>query len=188
VYPLRLDGSRLSLRELACEDLDATMAVVGDPDVMALVGFDPVSRDRQAQLLAAEVERALRQPRTDYFLAALGRDTGAVVGLVSLELDPHGHGELGIMLRRDCWGRRFATEVCTLMLDFAFQSLALHRVQATCCVDHPASPAVLDRLGFHREGRLREFLRINGRWRDSYRYSILDREWRATPHGWTNFG
>jgi [ribosomal protein S5]-alanine N-acetyltransferase len=181
MYPLRLDGSRLSLREVTCEDLDATMAIVGDSDVMAHVGFDPIDRDTQAQLLAAEVERARRRPRSDYYLVVLDPDADTVVGLMTLELDPHRHGELGIMLRRDCWGRGFATEVCVLILDFAFRSLRLHRVQATCSVDHPASPAVLSNLGFHREGRLREYLHIDGRWRDSYRYSLLDHEWQATP-------
>lgn len=63
------------------------------------------------------------------------------------------------------------------MLEFAFTNLELHRVTAAIGPDNHASLRVVDRLGFKREGVLRDHVFTNGSWRDSVLYSILSGEW-----------
>jgi len=53
----------------------------------------------------------------------------------------------------------------------------LHRLWATCLPENPASARVLEKVGFRREGLMREALRIHGQWRDAFLYAMLSTEW-----------
>ncbi|GAA1197158.1 hypothetical protein GCM10009675_10450 [Prauserella alba] len=63
------------------------------------------------------------------------------------------------------------------MLELAFGALRRHRVSAAVGPDNEASHAVVRRVGFTREGLLRDHVFTNGAWRDSVLYSILAGEW-----------
>ncbi|MDX2236077.1 MAG: GNAT family protein [Hyphomonadaceae bacterium] len=62
--------------------------------------------------------------------------------------------------------RGYATEAARALVRFAFEDLDLHRVEAACQPDNIASQRVLAKAGFEPEGRARDYLRINGAWRD----------------------
>jgi ribosomal-protein-alanine N-acetyltransferase len=66
------------------------------------------------------------------------------------------------------------------MLRFAFETLGLHRVSAAIGPENLASIAVVKRLGFSYEGRIRHHVFTNGAWRDSQLYSLLADEWTRT--------
>lgn len=70
-------------------------------------------------------------------------------------------------------GRGLMSTAIPVVLDFAFAVLGLHRVEASCIPGNQASLAVLQKSGFREEGTAREYLRINGAWRDHIRYAIL---------------
>ena len=65
------------------------------------------------------------------------------------------------------------TEAIQLALEFAFQKLNLHRVEAACLANNEASRNLLVKSGFCEEGLAREYLNINGRWQDHITYAIL---------------
>lgn len=176
-YPVSLDSPRLRLRDFRDSDLDGCMAVVGDPDVTWHLSFDTRTRAQQQVSLVADVARAKLDPRPDYYLAVVARDTQTLVGFVRLGLASPGTAELGYAIRHDAWGRGYATEAAAMMLDYGYQTLGLHRIQAACGPDNLASQRVLDKLGFQQEGRLRHHVFTNGAWRDSLLYSLLDDEW-----------
>ena len=58
-------------------------------------------------------------------------------------------------------------------LRFAFQELALHRVEAACLPNNEPSRRLLERVGFRHEGLARSYLRINGAWADHLLYAVL---------------
>ncbi|WP_409298499.1 GNAT family N-acetyltransferase [Peribacillus sp. SCS-26] len=70
-------------------------------------------------------------------------------------------------------GRGAATEALSLLLHFAFETLKLRRVEAGVSPENAASIRVLEKAGFIREGLMREYLLINGRWKDHYLYAAL---------------
>lgn len=173
MYPVRIDGPRVGLREFTTSDLDDCMAIGGDPDVTAFLSFDTRTREQQQQLLAKDVERAQAEPRPDYYLAIADRNTDQLIGFVRIGLDAHHRGELGYALRKDRWRQGFTAEACRLMLEFGFGELGLHRIQAACGPDNLASQLLLEKLGFSYEGRMRDHVFTNGAWRDSLLYSRL---------------
>jgi [ribosomal protein S5]-alanine N-acetyltransferase len=177
MYPVKIEGPRVILRDFEPADLDPSMAVVGDPEVTVFLSFDVRAKDEQARLLAKDIERARAAPRPDYYLAIAARHTDTLIGFIRVSLDQHHRGEIGYALRKDRWRQGYTTEAASLMLDFAFTTLDLHRVQAACGPENAASQVVLDRLGFSYEGRMRDHVFTNGDWRDSLLYSILESEW-----------
>jgi ribosomal-protein-alanine N-acetyltransferase len=76
--------------------------------------------------------------------------------------------------------RGYMSESLTAMLDFAFKTLGLHRVEAACLAANEASRRLLEKHGFQEEGVARGYLRINGRWQDHVIYSLLQGD-RAAP-------
>ena len=66
-----------------------------------------------------------------------------------------------------------------LVLDFAFDRLRLHRVEAACLPSNEPSRAVLLRTGFGQEGYARRYLQIDGKWQDHLLFAILREDWRS---------
>lgn len=71
------------------------------------------------------------------------------------------------------------TEGLSLVLDRAFHNLGFHRLEANIQPANDTSAALVQRLGFRKEGFSPEYLLINGDWRDHDRWAILSREWAA---------
>src|SRR5690606_38652938 len=68
----------------------------------------------------------------------------------------HRRAEVGFMLAPAHWGKGYAAEAVRAVLRFAFEAMDLHRVEADVDPDNGASLRLLERLGFRREGYLRE--------------------------------
>ena len=75
-------------------------------------------------------------------------------------------------------GRGYMTEALALALDFAFRDAGLHRVEANVQPGNARSLALVERVGFAREGYSRRYVKIGGRWRDHVRLAILAEDWR----------
>ena len=155
MYPVTLQGTHVRLRDFVPDDLDATMAIVGDPAVTRWLSFDTRTRADQARRLADDVARAQADPRPDYYLAVEVAETAELVGFARLG-PGNGHrcGEVGYAIRHDHQRRGYAGEATGLLLGLAFSDLGLHRVTAATGPDNTASRAVLERLGFTFEGRI----------------------------------
>ena len=65
-----------------------------------------------------------------------------------------------------------------LVLDFSFDRLRLHRVEAACLPTNVPSRALLMRTGFHQEGYARQYLCIDGKWQDHLLFAMLSADWR----------
>ncbi len=106
------------------------------------------------------------------------RDGGALVG--SMELDGidlrRSQAELGYWVRTDRARRGYATEAARAILLYAFQTLGLHKIRADVAVGNHASARVLEKLGFTREGTLREDRPIGVEFHDHWRFGLLGRE------------
>jgi ribosomal-protein-alanine N-acetyltransferase len=87
---------------------------------------------------------------------------------------------LGYCLDNAAWGHGYATEAAGALLRWAFDVLDLNRVQAETDTRNAASARVLGKLGFVREGMLREDRVVNGEVSDSWLYGLIRREWQPS--------
>ena len=129
--------------------------------------------------LAAREAEAHARPRVQYHLGIVWQPTGDLVGTARLGISAPSHrgGDIGYGVRRDLWGRGIATEAATLLVDFGFRTLGLHRISAVHHPDNVASGRVLQKIGMRFEGRHRDHMYARGTWRDSMAYAILEDEW-----------
>jgi RimJ/RimL family protein N-acetyltransferase len=90
---------------------------------------------------------------------------------------------LGYCFAEAAWGQGYATEAAGAVLHWAFATLDLNRVQAETDTRNVASARVLEKLGFVREGTLREDCVVNGDVSDSWVYGLLRRDWQGRMAG-----
>ncbi|MDQ2917789.1 MAG: GNAT family N-acetyltransferase [Pseudomonadota bacterium] len=75
-------------------------------------------------------------------------------------------------------GDGYMTEGFALALDFAFRELKLHRIEANVQPANSPSLALVERVGFAREGYSPRYVKIAGRWRDHVRFAVLAESWK----------
>jgi ribosomal-protein-alanine N-acetyltransferase len=88
---------------------------------------------------------------------------------------------LGYRIGAEYEGQGYVTEAIASVVDFAFSELKLHRIMANYVPSNERSAAVLRRSGFIVEGLARNYLLLNGEWRDHVLTSRTNQDWRP-PH------
>lgn len=105
----------------------------------------------------------------------------ALVGGIGLSNVRRGVSEtasLGYWVGEPFARQGFMTAALPLVLDFSFDRLRLHRVEAACLPTNLPSRALLTRVGFQQEGYARQYLCIAGKWQDHLLFAILREDWR----------
>ena len=167
-------SERLRLRPLGGADTDAVYALLSDERVVRYMLFPLFDRKRARAFVAKVRSRPPDGKRGQVVLAIEERVGSGVIGLCGLVLEPEvEEAEAWYLLQPDRWGRGLATEALGGLVDHGFNTLGVRRIRARCLPENPASSRVLEKLGFTREGHLRQNLRIQGEWRDSYLYARL---------------
>jgi ribosomal-protein-alanine N-acetyltransferase len=95
--------------------------------------------------------------------------SGSLLGGITLNDIQRGvaqKGTLGYWIAEPHAGRGYMTEAANLVGDFAFETLRLHRLEASCLPHNEPSRKLLARIGFEEEGFARAYLQINGTWQD----------------------
>ena len=172
--------ARLLLRPMAPRDADAVFAMRSDP-VVQRYGSHPPWTDRQTAVDYIERNMQAMADGTHAQFAIERREDAAVVGTCTLfHLDAQCRSaEVGYVLRVPEWGKGYASEAVSAMLDWGFEQLDLNRVGADVDPRNTPSVRAVERLGFVREGHLRERWIVGGEICDSWIYGLLAREWRA---------
>jgi ribosomal-protein-alanine N-acetyltransferase len=100
------------------------------------------------------------------------------IGLSNLRRGVAETASLGYWIGEPFANQRYMSAALPLVLDFAFDRLRLHRVEAACLPINVPSQAVLLRTGFQKEGYARNYLLIDGKWQDHLLFAILREDWR----------
>lgn len=86
-------------------------------------------------------------------------------------------GAIGYWLAERFTGGGIITKACTALISYCFEHLNLHRIEIKCATGNQKSAAIAERLGFKKEGVLREAEWVNGVFADLTLYSVLRKEW-----------
>lgn len=174
-----LDTARLHLREITPDDAPALLAIHGDAQHMRWFGADTLTDLPGAQALVELFASWRRQPNPGTRWALTRHGASELIGTCGLFGWNRGWGKctLGYELAPTCTRQGYMHEALVAVLDWGFREMALHRVEAMVHPDNAASLALLARLGFVQEGRLREVARWNGEHHDMLQLGLLRREW-----------
>jgi len=175
-----LETPRLRLRWLRDDDLPSLFAIFGDPEAMRYWSSPAVT---SLDEVAATVERIRTSFATREVLqwGFADRTTDEILGTTTLHRInwTHRRAEIGYALNRAHWGKGLASEAVGAAIGFAFETLGLHRIEADTDPRNGRSVGVLEKLGFVREGLLKERYHVGGEVQDALLLGLLRPDWLA---------
>lgn len=178
-----------SIRERSIPVLETERLVLRAPRLGDAKAVVALANDRRIAENTARIPHPYRIADAEDFIAGanLGTETvfvitqrnGAVIGACGfVQVDRH-PPEIGYWLGVKHWGKGYATEALEVALDYGFHELRLNRVEADIDPRNGASAAVLERLGFRKEGYMPERWFVHGQMADTVNYGLLRSYWDA---------
>lgn len=175
---MEIKTERLRLRTLMLGDLDKVHELHSIPETDHYNTLGIPTAVEQTRSIVFEWMDAEKEPRKRYTFYVEDY-AGYFVGLFGLVLGkPRFRNlEMWFKFHPNYWNRGYATEAVKNVLEFCFNELNMHRVEAGCATGNRASARVMEKAGMTREGIKRKNLPIRGEWVDAYMYSILKEEY-----------
>lgn len=176
-----IDTPRLILRPILPADAAALLAIFSDHDVMQYWNTAAWTSLADATAFIEHSNAAMRN-NTALTLGIYDKDSAVLLGKILLfRYDKQSkRAELGFGLSKACWGKGIVAEAGTALLQYAFSTLGLRRIEAEIDPANTASAKALKRLGFTQEGLLRQRWEINGVVSDSALFGLLQHEFRGS--------
>ena len=179
---MKLQTNRLVFREVSTDDISNIHQLHSLPetDEFNTLGIPASIQDTEI-IISDWLAEQNAKPQTSYTFCLDLVGTKEFIGLIALNIGKpkYQSAEVWYKINPKYWGKGYATEALTMLLDFSFNVLKLHRIEAGCAVENIASVKVLEKIGMTREGMKRKKLPIRGDWKDNYFYAILDEDFCA---------
>ncbi|WP_414624648.1 GNAT family N-acetyltransferase [Calothrix sp. CCY 0018] len=170
-----LTSERLILREFTFEDWQAVLAYQSDSRYLQFYEWENRKRKDVEAFIQIFIEQQQQLPRIKFQLALILKSEHKLIGNCGIrkESTESNEAELGYEISPDYWGKGYATEAASTILNFGFEGLKLYRIYSRCIAENMASRKVLQKIGmkFKRELPKNEFLK-NRHW-DNLEFEIL---------------
>ncbi len=172
---------RLRLRLIQLSDLNSIHALHSLPetDEFNALGIPSTIEQTKAVIEPWIAAHQLHEIK-NYTFAIENKSNGEFMGLFGFKVGhvKYKRAEVWYKIHTDFWNKGYATEAVKAIIDFGFDTLKLHRIQAGCAVNNVGSMKVLEKAGMIREGRGRQVLPLKSGWSDNFEYSILETDER----------
>lgn len=169
-----IETERLTLKPLAVNDSQSLMEIFSDPEVMRYWNAPPWFTLQDALDFINESVASMHRQES-LVLGIYLKSAGELVGkcmLFSYDEESK-RAEIGFGLGRVCWGKGYIVEAGEALIQYGFSALGLRRIEAEIDPNNHSSAKALEKLGFSKEGLLRERWEINGIVSDSAMYGRL---------------
>jgi ribosomal-protein-alanine N-acetyltransferase len=155
--PTIIETQRLRLRPLREEDAPIFFEVWSNPESVRYFSFPPMKSIEQAHARIAEKMQSSSEGKSIIFVIELN-DGGEVLGDCGMHNgEPRcQRAEIGYSLARRHWGKGYMTEAVGALVEYGFNKAGLRRIEADIDPRNLPSLQLVERLGFKREGHLRE--------------------------------
>ncbi len=171
-----LTTERLVLRAPSLSDLDAFHALWSDSGVTKHIKRHPHTTLAESE---KRLERTLaRNASGDIVSWIVTEPNGPMLGFVGLcrFVPEHRRAEVAYELLPTHWGKGYVREALLAVVDHAFDTLMLHRLEGHADVDNARSIRVLEQCGFSHEARIRENYWFDGRFHDTVIYGRVSND------------
>jgi ribosomal-protein-alanine N-acetyltransferase len=176
-----LCGTHVELRELRRSDAPSLFAMVTTDEVARFISPPPTTIEGFENFIAWAHEQRLAGAYACFAVTLKGYDDTAIGIFQVRELEPgFATAEWGFAIGSAFWGTGVFQASADLVLDFAFEILGVHRLEARAAVRNGRGTAALRKLGAVQEGLLRKSFLRNGEYLDQALYTILSEDWRTT--------
>ena len=172
-----LSGSTFTLRELRLEDAPSLLAMLTTEEVARFISPPPTTVQGFERFIAWTHRERAAGNYVCFAVVPKGMDTA--VGIFQVRSLEHGFGtaEWGFALGSQFWGTGMFAEGARLVLDFAFDVVGAHRLEARACVANHRGNGALRKIGAVQEGLLRRSFLRDGVHHDQVLWGILAEDW-----------
>lgn len=162
-----LKGENIYFKAINTNDAQEIHEFASDEEVSRFIGWNLMHTLKETQ---DHVEKMIKRESegTHLYASIVLKSTQEVIGTVMIfNFDKEAnHAEVGYVFHKDHWGKGYGTEAVSLITNFAFESLKLHRLHANVVDTNIGSIRILEKNGFELEGRLKDYFFIEDRYYD----------------------
>lgn len=165
---------RLHLRTMTTADSPGLFEIWSDLDVTRFMNIDNFTDEEQAKEMIIHLEKLAQENKAIRF-TVVELESDKIIGSCGynfLDFD-NSKTEIGYDLAKTHWGKGYATEAVSALINFAFNSLMINRVEAKVEPENIGSIKVLQKLNFTYEGTMRQCEKSKGKFIDLNIYSKL---------------
>ena len=179
-----LTGSMATLRELRISDAPSLLAMLSTQEVGRFISPPPTTVEGFERFIAWTHRERAAGNYACFAVVPHGMDTA--IGIFQIrQLEPgFGTAEWGFAIGSEFWGTGVFMDGARLVVDFAFEVIKVHRLEARAAILNGRGNGALRKLGAMQEGILRKSFLRNGQYLDQALWTILDEDWRGQRMIW----
>ncbi|MGM9957518.1 MAG: GNAT family N-acetyltransferase [Peribacillus sp.] len=175
-----LSSKNIYVRQLTLSDAENLLQLLVENKEF----FEPFSTNRSSNYYSLEKQKEIiitgeqkSKEDSSYHFGIFLNTTHELIGTISLFhiiRGPLQSATMGYDLDQKNNGNGYTTEAAKMVVDYAFETLGLHRIEAGVMPHNIGSIRVLEKVGFHREGIAKQSVKIQGRWEDHQILAIIN--------------
>lgn len=176
---MNIETPELQLEELSYKDLTKVHQLHSYPEVneFSTLGI-PKSLDETNEIIQIPILDHYNSTRKYFAWKILLKPGEEFIGVVELkrEMDQFRKGIICFKMVPNYWNKGYATNAVKAAINFGFEALSLHRIEAVTAQGNLGALRVLEKAGLTQEGSLKKNLPIRKQWTDSFLYAIVAEE------------
>jgi ribosomal-protein-alanine N-acetyltransferase len=175
-----LRGQQVVLRELRTSDAASLFALLTTEEVSRFISPPPSTVEGFERFIDWTHRQRAAGTYACFAVTVAGFDTA--IGIFQVRGTESGFGiaEWGFAIGSEFWGTGVFQDGADLVLDFAFETLGVHRLEARAAVKNGRGNGALQKMGAVQECILRKSFHKNGEYLDQMLYALLDTDWRGS--------
>ena len=179
-----LIGEKVTLRELRLSDAPSLLSMLATEEVARFISPPPTTVEGFERFI--QWTHAQRAAGTYVCFAVVPQGFDVAVGLFQVRQPEPGFetAEWGFAIGSPFWGSGVFVDGARLVVEFAFDLVGVHRLEARAAVRNGRGNGALRKLGAVQEGVLRKSFLRRGEYIDQVLWSILDEDWRQAKAIW----
>jgi ribosomal-protein-alanine N-acetyltransferase len=173
-----LATERLLIRKITHADAPELLQLRSSEVVMQYIDKERMKTIEEIVTLTDKIESDATNGDGITWAICLKEKPGTLIGSIGLWriIKPHFRAEIGYMLHPDFWGKGITKEAVLAVIEFGFNTVKLHSIEAHINPGNAGSAALLESTGFVREAYFKEDYFFRGTFRDSAIYSLLNKQ------------
>jgi [ribosomal protein S5]-alanine N-acetyltransferase len=173
-----LETKRLVLRKITKEDAKSILTYLSDEEVMKYYGLEPFKSINDA-LDEISWYQSIQSNQTGIRWGITLKEHGVVIGSCGFHnfVSQHFRTEIGFELSKEYWGKGIAVEAIEAIISCGFENMSFQRIEALIEPPNLSSQRLVEKMGFIREGLLRNYEFTCGKFDDLFMYSLLKQDY-----------
>ncbi len=163
-----LEGTTICFKPISINDVEAIHSYASNPDVSRFIGWKLMNTlEETTELVETMLKREIAG--THLYASVVIKNTQTIIGTVMVfDFDKiTNQAEVGYVFHQDYWGKGYGTQCLSLISDFAFDILKLHKLHASVTDANIGSARMLEKNNFELEGRLKDHYYVDNKYYDA---------------------